>query len=133
MRKRMIGTLAAMTLTSASVLGSTAAFADEEVTPLLKQEIQDGMEVNILRLKAEPGFETERHLHPGHVFVYVLEGAIDLLVDGKDPVRVSAGEVAYEEPNQPMVGRNASSTEAVSAIIFQVGEAGKPLQVAQPK
>jgi len=32
-----------------------------------------------------------------------------------------------------MVGRNASSTDGVSAIIFQIGEAGKPLQVDQPK
>jgi quercetin dioxygenase-like cupin family protein len=125
--------IAAMTLASCSILGTSAALGDEVVTPLLKQAIQDGMEVNILRLEAEPGFATERHLHPGHVFVYVLEGEVELLVDGEDPVRLSAGEAGYEEPDKPMVGRNASSTEGVSAIIFQVGEAGKPLQVAQPK
>ena len=133
MRNRLIGTMAAMTLISASALGSAAALADEETIPLLKQALPDNMEANIVRLEVGPGFETERHLHPGHVFVYVLEGAIDLIVDGKEPVHVSAGEVAYEEPNQPMVGRNASSTEGARLIIFQVGEAGKPLQVDQPK
>jgi len=125
--------MAAMTLISASALGSAVALADEETIPLLKQALPDNMEANIVRLEVGPGFETERHLHPGHVFVYVLEGAIDLIVDGKEPVHVSAGEVAYEEPNQPMVGRNASSTDGARLIIFQVGEAGKPLQVDQPK
>jgi len=133
MRSRLIGTMAAMTFISASALGSAVALADEETIPLLKQALPDNMEANIVRLEVGPGFETERHLHPGHVFVYVVEGAIDLIVDGKEPVHVSAGEVAYEEPNQPMVGRNASSTEGARLIVFQVGEAGKPLQVDQPK
>ena len=133
MRNRLATSMAVMALISTSVLGSTAALGDEIVTPLLKQAIQDGMEVNILRIEAEPGFETERHLHPGHVFIYVLEGTVELVVDGEDTVRLSAGEAGYEQPNKPMVGRNASSTERVSAIVFQIGEAGKPLQVDQPK
>jgi len=133
MRNRLIGTVAAMMLAPCSILGTSAALGDEAVTPLLKQAIEDGLEVNILRLEAEPGFETERHLHPGHVFVYVLEGTVELLVEGEDPVRLSAGDAGYEQPNKTMVGRNASSTEGASAIIFQVGEAGKPLQVAQPQ
>ena len=133
MRNRFTTTMATMMVFSCSILGTSAALGDEIMTPLLKQTIQDGMEVNILRLEAGPGFETERHLHPGHVFVYVLDGAVELLVDGEDAIKLSAGEAGYEQPNKPMVGRNASSTEGVSAIIFQVGEAGKPLQVAQPE
>jgi quercetin dioxygenase-like cupin family protein len=126
-------TVAATALLGCSILSAPAAFADETVTPLLKQAIDGGMEVNVLRLEAEPGFETERHIHPGHVFVYVLEGSVELLVEGEDAVKLSAGEAAYEQPDKPMIGRNPSSSEGVSAIIFQVGEAGKPLQVAQPK
>ena len=133
MRNRLATSMAVMALISTSVLGSTTALGDEMVTPLLKQAIQDGMEVNILRIEAEAGFETESHLHPGHVFIYVLEGTVELVVDGEDTVRLSAGEAGYEQPNKPMVGRNASSTDGVSAIIFQIGEAGKPLQVDQPK
>jgi quercetin dioxygenase-like cupin family protein len=120
-------------LISTSILGSAAATADEKVTPLLKQALSDNMEANVLDIAIGPGHETERHLHPGHVFVYVLEGAVELVVDGEEPVRISAGEVAYEEPNKPMVGRNASSTEGAHIIVFQVGEAGQPLEVPQPK
>lgn len=133
MGKRLATTMAATALVSFSILGTTTALSNEIMTPLLKQAIQDGMEVNILRLEAEPGFETERHLHPGHVFVYVLEGTVELVVDDEETVQLSAGEAGYEQPNKPMIGRNASATEGVSAIIFQVGEAGKPLQVPQPK
>jgi quercetin dioxygenase-like cupin family protein len=62
-----------------------------------------------------------------------LEGAIEIDVDGEDPLVVSAGEAIYETPNKPMVGRNASSTEGARFVVFQVGEAGKPLMVAQPE
>lgn len=124
---------AAITLISASLLGSPAAFADEETTPLLKQALPDDMEAHILLIEVGPGFETERHIHPGHVFIYVEEGAVELVVDGEEPVRVSAGEAVYEQPDKPMIGRNASSTEGARLVVFQVGEAGEPIQVPQPE
>ncbi len=93
----------------------------------------ENMEANIVLFEVEPGFETERHIHPGHVFVYVLEGTVEVDAEGQDPIQVSAGEAAYELPNLPMVGRNTSSTEGARFVVFQVGEAGKPLMVNQPK
>lgn len=124
----------ASTLLSAPVLFSNPAVADSETTPVLKQQLQglDGMEANIVLFNVEPGFETERHIHPGHVFVYVLEGEIEVAVEGEEPVRASAGEAFYELPNKPMVGRNVSSTQGARFIVFQVGEAGKELMIAQP-
>jgi quercetin dioxygenase-like cupin family protein len=133
MFSRLRTTVAAVALISSSILASSTAIADETITPLLKQALPDNMEANVLSIEVEPGYQTERHLHPGHVFVYVLEGAVDLVVDGEEPVRLSAGEAAYETPNKPMVGRNVSSTEGARLIVFQVGEAGKPLQIAQPQ
>jgi len=135
MRNRLITTMAALALISTSALVSTIALGDDKVTPVLKQELQglEGMEANIVLFEVDPGFETERHIHPGHVFVYVLEGAVELDVEGKDPFRVSAGEAVYEEPDRPMVGRNASSTDGARFVVFQVGEAGKPLMVPQPQ
>jgi len=127
--------MAATVLISASALVSTGALGDEHTTSLLKQEIQgmEKMEANIVLFEVEPGFETSRHIHPGHVFVYVLEGTIEVDAEGEDPIQVSAGEAAYELPNLPMVGRNTSSTEGARFVVFQVGEAGKPLMVDQPK
>ena len=129
-------TLTAATIFVASVLLSSMALADEQITPLLKQNLEgmDGTEANVVLFEVEPGFETERHIHPGHVFIYVLEGTIEIDLEGRDePIRIAAGEAAYEPANTPMVGRNASSTEGARFVVFQVGEAGEPLMVAQPE
>ena len=135
MHNRVNAVMAAAMLISASALVSSAALGEERVTPLLNQQIQgmENMEANIALFEVDPGFETERHIHPGHVFVYVLEGTIEVDAEGEDPILVSAGEAAYELPNLPMIGRNTSSTEGARFVVFQVGEAGKPLMVDQPK
>lgn len=126
---------AALAFVSAAAFASTAAIADERITPLLKQQLEglEDMEASIAYIEADGGFETERHIHPGHVFLYVIEGAIEILVDGTDPVLVSAGEAAYETPNQAMVGRNASSTDAARFVLFQVGKSGEPMTVPSPR
>jgi len=123
-------------LAAAAVLSiATSALGDEAApAPLLTTALEgtDGLEVNILAIEAGPGFETERHLHPGHVFVYVIEGAVEIDVDGQEPVTINAGEAVYETPNQPMIGRNVSATEGARIVVFQVGKTGEPLEVPQP-
>src|SRR5712692_6510558 len=42
----------------------------------------DSAEVTALMLNIGPGGETGRHMHPYPTFVYVLEGAIDVEMDG---------------------------------------------------
>lgn len=129
MQKHLRNMLASTIVVSVSAVAMTMAHADETTTPLLKQEFKgmENMEANIVLIEADPGWETQRHIHPGHVFLYVLEGEIELSVEGKDPVKISAGQTVYETPDKPMVGRNASSTEKARLIVFQVGEAGKEL------
>ena len=135
MRNLLIPVIAASALVSAIALVSTTALGDEKITPVLKTNLQgmDGMEANILLVEVDPGFQTERHLHPGHVFIYVMEGTVEIDLDGEEPVRVSAGEAVYELPNKPMVGRNASSAEGARFVLFQIGPTGEPLEIAQPQ
>ena len=111
------------------------AAADMTSEPVLEAALEgmDGMAAHVIRVEVGPGAETERHLHPGHVFVYVLEGAVEIDLDGEEPVTVSAGEAIYEPPNSPMIGRNASSEEGATIIVFQVGPDDQPLEVAQPE
>lgn len=73
------------------------------------------------------------HIHPGHVFVYVTEGAIEIAVEGEEPRTISAGEAVYELPDKPMIGRTAGTEEGAKFIVFQVGQSGEPLMVAQPR
>jgi quercetin dioxygenase-like cupin family protein len=131
----LISAWAAMSVVAAIALVPTVAFSDEKVTPVLKTELQgmEGTEANVVLFEVPPGFKTERHIHPGHVFVYVMEGSIVIDTEGTEPKTVSAGEAVYELPNTPMVGSNASSTEGARFVVFQVGETGKQLMVPQPQ
>ena len=124
---------ASVALTAA--LGASTTVADPVTETLLKTELlgTEGMEANVVRVEVEPGWQTERHIHPGHVFVYVTEGTIEVAVEGHEPRTISAGEVIYELPNEPMVGRNLSATESAKFIVFQVGHAGQPLTVSKPE
>ncbi|HEX2255783.1 MAG TPA: cupin domain-containing protein [Afifellaceae bacterium] len=136
MRHVLIAAFATSGLVAAGALVPTGAVAQQaETTGVLKTELQgeEGREANIVRFEVPAGWETERHIHPGHVFVYVTEGAIEIDVEGQEPQTVSAGEAIYELPDKPMVGRTASADEGASFIVFQVGPVGEPLMVAQPK
>lgn len=110
---------------------SEGAMATE--TPLLEQSLagMEGKKATLELVEVPPGFETPRHMHPANVFVYVLEGAVEIDLEGQEPVTASAGEVVYEAPNHPMVGRNVSSSEGARLLIVYVGDADAPLTVPQ--
>lgn len=135
MRHTLIAGCAAVGLFAAAALVPPSAASQAKTEPVLKTELQgeEGKEANIVRFEVEPGWETERHIHPGHVFVYVTEGAIEIDVEGEEPQTVSAGEAVYELPDKPMVGRTASADQGAKFIVFQVGPVGEPLMVSQPQ
>ncbi|WP_439155994.1 cupin domain-containing protein [Yoonia sp.] len=131
MRKRAFATVvAAIALCGISL---APAVAETTLTPVLTTPIQ-GMpntEAKILLFDVDPGWRTDHHIHPGQLFVYILEGSLQLDVDGTDPVVYSAGEAFYELPDLGMVGSNFSATDRAKFVVFQFGEAGKPLMIAQ--
>jgi quercetin dioxygenase-like cupin family protein len=129
MHRLLITTFATAGLVAANALG--AAAQDAETTQVLKTELQgeEGREANIVEFDVGPGWETERHIHPGHVFVYITEGSIEVDVEGKEPQTFSAGEAFYELPDLPMVARTASADEGAKFIVFQVGPTGEPIMV----
>lgn len=131
MIRSVAGACALSAFLAFTVFAPAMAGGGAESTPVLKTELEgmEGMEANILRFEVEPGLETERHLHPGHVFLYVTEGSIVIDIEGMEPQTVSAGEAIYEVPDKPMVGRNASATEGAKFILFQIGPADEPLTV----
>ncbi|HUE45126.1 MAG TPA: cupin domain-containing protein [Aestuariivirgaceae bacterium] len=130
MRHLLIATCATAGLVAANALGAAA-----DTTQILKTELQgeEGREANIVEFDVGPNWETERHIHPGHVFVYITEGSIEVDVEGKEPQTYSAGEAFYELPDLPMVARTASTDEGAKFIVFQVGPSGEPIMVAQPE
>jgi transcriptional regulator with XRE-family HTH domain len=72
------------------------------------------------RLTIEPGSGSadEPISHPGHEFVYCLEGGIDYYVD-QQHYHLDAGDSLLLEASNPHGWHNASETPAVILLIFQ--------------
>lgn len=122
---------AAGLMAAASLLPGTAAAQAASTTSVLKTELvgEEGTEANIVEFDVEPGWETQRHIHPGHVFVLVREGTLVVDVEGEETRTVSAGEAFYELPDKPMVAGTDSAEQGARFTVFQVGPTGEPIMV----
>ena len=127
----LIPALALAFVAGAALAGSESKEATDTV--LIKQPLHgmEGKVAHVVRSDIPPGFQTPRHSHPANVFVYVLEGAIEVELEGVGTKTAKAGEIIYETPDTPMVGRNLSSEEGARILVFHVGEEGEPVQVPE--
>lgn len=89
----------------------------------------EGKIVIIKHFELPPGHVGGKHYHPGPVFIYVLEGelTIDTGKTGRRSIR--AGELYQEPIGRAMQARNMSATEPTKIVVFQVGDAGKPMMI----
>lgn len=85
----------------------------------------DSAEVTAVVLDIGPGGETGRHMHPYPTFVYVLEGAIDVEMDGGMAHSYKAGDSFLEVINTWHNGKNKGTTPAKVLVVF-AGVHGKP-------
>ena len=129
--------LALITGIALGVIGSQLASAQQQPikrTDLLKLdlvEIKDN-EMHVWVADIAPGAATGRHSHPTPRFVYVIEGAVVLELDGKPPQTFKAGQAFAEMPNEVHNFRNASTTEPAKALGFQYAGKGQALQINAP-
>ena len=85
----------------------------------------DSAEVTALRVDVGPGGETGRHMHPFPTFVYVLEGAINVEMEGGAARNYKAGDSFLEVVNTWHNGKNNGTSTAKLLVVF-VGVHGKP-------
>jgi len=132
MKRRSLVLFAAVAaLSFAGAQGAAAHETKPVVKTLLKMPLAGiaGKEANVVLLDVGPGWKIGDHFHPGHVFVYMIQGSIKIEVEG-EPARVlGPGDVLYELPDRNMVANNISSTKGARFLVFQVGDIGKPLTV----
>jgi quercetin dioxygenase-like cupin family protein len=76
----------------------------------------------------EPGGRTARHQHPVPVFVYVLEGTLEVQADGGPPRQYAAGKGFLEDVNHWHQAFNKGTTPVKILVVF-LGEEGKPTTV----
>ncbi len=84
--------------------------------------------VSVIGTLAKDG-RTALHEHPVPVYVYVMEGEVELRTEGKEPHRYKAGEAFIETQNRKHQAFNVAETPSKILAVF-IGEQGKPTTVA---
>lgn len=85
-----------------------------------------GREAVVARVEVAPGAYAGRHTHPGDEISYVMEGEVQLLIDGQSPRTVKAGE-SFVVPAGVVHDAHNSSSAAARVLGVYVVEKGKPL------
>jgi quercetin dioxygenase-like cupin family protein len=112
---------AQVSFSSTPILQSSVTNAGGRIT----YPATDSAEVTALRVGIGPGGETGRHMHLYPAFVYVLEGAIEVEIEGGGSHSYKAGDSFVEAINAWHNGRNRGSTPAKLLVVF-AGVRGKP-------
>lgn len=136
--KRLLTTLPAVALAVALVHAAGAHAADKkEYKPKVASKSffdgpldgLDGKRTVIKEFTLPPGYRGGAHYHPAHVFVYVVEGELFIDIPGKPRQTFKAGELYREKVGEVMVGGNASTTSPTKIVVFQIGDADKPMMI----
>jgi quercetin dioxygenase-like cupin family protein len=137
MRIRWVCAFAASVMVVAGTLGFPDFAWAGEVTPSWPPRVAELMtrdiagvpnkEALMITVTYLPGGASLPHRHDAQVFVYVLEGAMMMQVDGSAPVTVGPGQTFYEGPHDVhRVSANASQTEPAKILVFMIKKKGKP-------
>ena len=127
MRKHFYSIAAIAFLSAAALAAQQAGFVR---IPLQTQDLSTPGKIAVqVRGEFDPGFGTGRHTHPGEELTYILEGEIEVRVDGQPPRIVKAGETFFLPAGVVHEGVNASNAK-VKVLATYIVEKGQPL--AQP-
>jgi quercetin dioxygenase-like cupin family protein len=99
-------------------------------TPLQKIDYPDGYTVVTAIAEVPAGGAAGRHTHPGIETGYVLEGELELVIDGKPPVMVKAGE-SYQIP-AGVVHDAKAGDKPFKVLTIYVVDKSKPLASPAP-
>ncbi len=126
--RRFLSTIAVIVLGSAGMAAAQqAGFAR---IALQTQDVCGPGKVAVqVRGEFDPGFTTGRHTHPGEEVTYILEGQIELHIDGQPPRVIKAGETLFVPAGVVHEGINTGSGKA-KVLATYIVDKGQPL--AQP-
>jgi quercetin dioxygenase-like cupin family protein len=123
---------------SAVALGSLAPGANAQSVgvsskPLLRSTVSgdSAKESVLLSIEFAQGATTGRHTHPGDEFAVVLQGTLELRVEGQEPRRVTVGDAYHNPQGVVHETRNVGDSVAKTVATFIV-EKGKPRTAAAP-
>jgi quercetin dioxygenase-like cupin family protein len=85
-----------------------------------------GQHVVQARAEFQPGVASGKHTHPGEEIGYVLEGQVEVTIEGKPAITAKAGEVFFVPAGLVHEGRNIGQS-AAKILATYVVEKGKPV------
>ena len=85
-----------------------------------------GREVVQVIVELAPGVSASAHTHPGEEIIYVLEGSLEYLVEGKPPVTLKTGDVLFIPAGAVHSAKNVGSGNGAELATYVVDK-GKPL------
>lgn len=85
-----------------------------------------GREAVMARADFDPDGIVGRHTHPGEEIGYIIEGTVQLEIDGKPPVISNAGDVYFIPAGAVHAAKNVGKTPA-KVLATYIVEKGKPL------
>ena len=125
-----VGFLAGVTV--ATAFGKAQAPGEIKRTILLTKPLAaQGYNGVIGRGEVPPGMAAPRHTHPGDELVVLLEGEVEVELDGALPVRVRAGEAMHVEAGRMHRPKSVGIVPAKFISVWIV-EKDKPLTINVP-
>ena len=100
-------------------------------TPLQKVDFPPGYNTVTAIAEVPAGGASGRHTHPGADTGYLLEGELELMIDGKPPVNLTAGD-SYQIPEGAVHDARTSGDKPLKVLGIYIVKAGEPLAKPAP-
>ncbi len=119
------------------LLGAQLPNAEEALTTgpvkrtlIVKTELEgvEGKEMHAWVTEFAPEVSTGKHYHPWHEFVYVLEGAFGIQIQGEPAKTLEPGEIISLAPKQVHEGKNLLKSPT-KVLVFGLAPKGESLVV----
>jgi quercetin dioxygenase-like cupin family protein len=115
-------------LLAAFVQGAAGAEARAPLLTSPLPTLPPNQEVRMDELTLAPGATSPAHRHDAYVYVYVIEGEIDMQINDDEVRHLSAGQVFTETPDDVhTMMKNTSATETARFVSFVIKAQGAPI------
>jgi quercetin dioxygenase-like cupin family protein len=125
-----VGAAAVVLLCSSLAQAQPASMTQTAGGDLITKDLlsNPGKEVVMTTVVYPPGGSSPPHRHDAQVFVYVLEGHVNMQVKGGKLMALGPGDTFYESPTDiHTVSANASKTDPAKFLAFLIKDKGKPV------
>ena len=117
---------------AAALAGVLAAGSPRAQSPgfkrveLQRHDLETGREMVQIRAEFDEGAFVGKHTHPGAEIGYLLDGSLELEVDGQPNRTLKAGDTFFVKAGTVHAAKNAGKGPA-KVVVTYVVEKGKPL------